>query len=203
MVYVLQVCWQLASGIRMIRSVPSWSRSQILWHIPMLCVQWKTPDDEQRNCPGHVEFYSKNKFEKLFHLFGFIIRIYHDARSPELQINHINFHHTTLYLSSKLQYVPLNTSFRYPPKLKFTRTYISWTWRALSASSSSYSPASRVCFEVAHDISIEMWGIPILLTVNLFPRTLQLAVPLQNYLALLVREAVHRHIVLQTVNSTR
>jgi hypothetical protein len=33
----------------------------------------------------HVEFYSKNKFEKLVHLFGFIIRIYHDARSPERQ----------------------------------------------------------------------------------------------------------------------
>ena len=29
----------------------------------------------QRNCPKHVEFYSKNKFEKLVHLVGFIIRI--------------------------------------------------------------------------------------------------------------------------------
>jgi len=33
----------------------------------------KTPDDGQRNCPKHVEFYSKNKFEKLVHLVGFII----------------------------------------------------------------------------------------------------------------------------------
>ena len=40
----------------------------------LLCVQWKTPDDGQRNCPKHVEFYSKNKFEKLVHLVGFIIR---------------------------------------------------------------------------------------------------------------------------------
>jgi len=31
-----------------------------------------------------VEFYSKNKFEKLVHLVGFSIRIYHAARSPEL-----------------------------------------------------------------------------------------------------------------------
>ena len=38
-------------------------------------VQWKTPDDGQRNCPKHVEFYSKNKFEKLVHLIGFIIII--------------------------------------------------------------------------------------------------------------------------------
>ena len=36
-----------------------------------------------------VEFYSKNKFEKLVHLVFFIIRIYHDARSPERQINNI------------------------------------------------------------------------------------------------------------------
>ena len=46
----------------------------------------KTPDDGQRNCPKHVEFYSKNKFEKLLHLVGFIIRIYHDARLAERQI---------------------------------------------------------------------------------------------------------------------
>ena len=36
-----------------------------------------------RNCPKQVKFYSKNKFEKLVHLVGFIIRIYHGARSPE------------------------------------------------------------------------------------------------------------------------
>ena len=41
---------------------------------PLLCVQWKTPDDRQGNCPKHVEFHSKNKFEKLVQLFGFIIR---------------------------------------------------------------------------------------------------------------------------------
>jgi len=51
-----------------------------------MCVQYKTPDDGQRNCPKHVEFYSKNKFEKLVHMVGFIIRIHHDARSPERQI---------------------------------------------------------------------------------------------------------------------
>ena len=39
----------------------------------------ETHDDGQRNCPKYVEFYSKNKFEKLVHLYGFIIRIYHDA----------------------------------------------------------------------------------------------------------------------------
>jgi len=34
-----------------------------------------------------VEFYSENKFEKLVHLVGFIIRIYHDARSSERQVS--------------------------------------------------------------------------------------------------------------------
>ena len=58
---------------------PSWCRSQAVskpvWPIPLLCVQWKTPDDGQRNCPKQVEFYSKNKFEKLVNLVGFIVRI--------------------------------------------------------------------------------------------------------------------------------
>ena len=30
-----------------------------VWHIPLLCVQWNTHDDGQRNCPKHVEFTSK------------------------------------------------------------------------------------------------------------------------------------------------
>jgi len=52
----------------------------------LLCIQYWTPDDGQRNSPKHVEFYSKNKFEKLVHLVGFIIRIYQDARSSDCQI---------------------------------------------------------------------------------------------------------------------
>jgi len=46
----------------------------------------KNSYDGQRNCSKHVEFYSKNKFEKLVHLVGFNIRIYHDARAPEPQM---------------------------------------------------------------------------------------------------------------------
>ena len=42
------------------------------------------------NCMKHADFYSK-KTEKLVHLVGFIIRIYHYARSPELQIGLILF----------------------------------------------------------------------------------------------------------------
>jgi len=152
-----------------------------VWHIPFLCVQWKIPDDEQRNCPkhveflltpwcrvllqkltglqlvkkfpafhgsrrfitaltsvrhlslswpspnqsiyphptswrsililsthlrlglpsGHVGFYSKNKFEKLVRLVGFIIRIYHEARSLERQTQHNHF--TYFYEPHKAQ----------------------------------------------------------------------------------------------------
>jgi len=51
----------------------------------LLCIQYVTPDDGQKTRPKHVGFYSKNKFDKLLHLVGFIIRIYHDARSSECQ----------------------------------------------------------------------------------------------------------------------
>jgi hypothetical protein len=37
------------------------------------CVK-RTVLDGQKTCPKPVEFYSKNKFEKLVHLVGFIIR---------------------------------------------------------------------------------------------------------------------------------
>jgi len=49
--------------------------SKPVWHIPVLCVQWKTPDDGRRDCPKHVEFYSENEFEKLVHLVGFNLRM--------------------------------------------------------------------------------------------------------------------------------
>jgi len=43
--------------------------------------------DPARKLSANIyEFYSKNKLEKLVHLVGFNIRIYHDARSPERPI---------------------------------------------------------------------------------------------------------------------
>jgi hypothetical protein len=51
--------------------VPSWSCSKAVykpvWHISL-------PDDGQRNFPKYVEFHFQNKFEKLVHQVGFIIR---------------------------------------------------------------------------------------------------------------------------------
>jgi len=74
-----------SSGIR----IPlASSRHKLPWlsgiRIPLASSQHnlpRTPDDGQRYCPKHVELHSKNKFEKLVHLVGFVIRIYHNARS--------------------------------------------------------------------------------------------------------------------------
>jgi len=53
-----------------------------VWNIPLLCVQWKTPDDGQRNCLKHVVSF-QNKFVKLVHLVGLLKEICHDAWSHE------------------------------------------------------------------------------------------------------------------------
>jgi len=53
--------------------------SKYVWHIPLLYVQRKTPDDGQRNCLKHVKFYFKYKFAKLVHLVGFTIRMQNNS----------------------------------------------------------------------------------------------------------------------------
>jgi hypothetical protein len=103
MEYVIRVCRQHSSSsrIRMERqdgtAVPYWSCCyskavyKPVWHIPLLSVQWKPPDNGQRNCLNHVDFHSKNKFEKLVHLVGFIIR----------KKGFVVSHHVKLYESLK------------------------------------------------------------------------------------------------------
>jgi len=60
--------------MELIRPDPARKLTTNLYDIYHCCVySKKTPDDGQRSCPKHVEFYSKNKFEKLVHLVGFII----------------------------------------------------------------------------------------------------------------------------------
>jgi len=82
------------------------------------CLQWKTPDDWQRNCPKHVEFYSKNKFEKLVHVVGFIIRIYHKAPSPERQ-RFNNFFMLAVFASSRLYLQTANKILRLSLQVMF------------------------------------------------------------------------------------
>jgi hypothetical protein len=61
--------------IRMFHSDPARKLSANLYDIYHCCVySEKTPDDGQRNCPKHVDFHSKNKFEKLVHIVGFIFK---------------------------------------------------------------------------------------------------------------------------------
>jgi len=66
MVYVIQ------SSVLIL---PTNCQQTCMTYTTVVCVRWKTPDDGQRNCPKHVEFHAKNKFEKLMHLVGFITRI--------------------------------------------------------------------------------------------------------------------------------
>ena len=67
MVYVIQVCWQLFVS----------KLSANLYDIYHCCVYSKKLLMMDRGTvPKHVEVYSKNKFEKLVYLVGFIIRIY-------------------------------------------------------------------------------------------------------------------------------
>ena len=61
-----------------IKPGPSWSCLKAVikpvCHIPVPNVQWKTPDDWQRNCPKHVEFLDKNKFAKSVRLLVLLKR---------------------------------------------------------------------------------------------------------------------------------
>ena len=57
-----------------------------------------------------MKFYYKNKFEKLVHLVGFIIRLYHDARSPERQILLLRVSVRTAPSSGKASYQWLKTN---------------------------------------------------------------------------------------------
>ena len=75
MLYVIQFCWQLMSLI-LLASCMTHTGTIVVFIVKNSW--WWTEE-----LSDHVEFYSKNKFEKLLHLVGFVIRIYHDARSPE------------------------------------------------------------------------------------------------------------------------
>jgi len=77
---------------------PACKLSANLYYICHCCVySEKLVMMDGGNSLKHVEFYSKNKYEKLVHLVGFIIRIYHATRSPESQISSSHY---------KLQKIP-------------------------------------------------------------------------------------------------
>ena len=67
-----------ASGLFCCKNIVKYiiNHAENLYDIYHCCVySGKTRDDGQKNCTKHVEFYFTNKFEKLVHLVGFVIRI--------------------------------------------------------------------------------------------------------------------------------
>jgi len=70
-------CYEQAQdGTAVLSSACSQAVSKTCMIYTLLCVQWKTSDDGQRDCPKHVQFYSKNKIDKLVHLVSFTTRIH-------------------------------------------------------------------------------------------------------------------------------
>jgi len=108
-------------SLSIIRSPALYTQHNLYDLYLLLCVQCRTPDDGQRYCPKHVEFYSESKFQKLVFLVGFSIRIYHDAWSSECQKQNSNLlikknsvamiydrcivllHHITLYYMADMK----------------------------------------------------------------------------------------------------
>jgi hypothetical protein len=63
-------CLLAGSGCAIL--IPLASSQHNLYDIHLLlCIQYLTPNDGEKICPKHVEFYSKNKFVKLVYLVGF------------------------------------------------------------------------------------------------------------------------------------
>jgi hypothetical protein len=90
--------YRFADSLQEGSDVPSWSCLQAVyktvWHIPLLCVQWRTPDDGQRNCPKHVEFHSKIKLARR-------IKMFHPDPACKLSIKLYDIYHCCVY-SEKL-----------------------------------------------------------------------------------------------------
>jgi len=102
MVCVIQVCWQLASRIR--TAILILLASCVTYTIAVCTVKnswWWT----EELCETYRILY-QNKFEKLVHLVGFIIRIYHDARSPERQKQFLFAWKTCIYIESAFRIEP-------------------------------------------------------------------------------------------------
>ena len=73
--------WCVSYRFAELRPDPARKLTASLYDIYHCCVYSENiPDDGQRNCPKHVEFYSKNTSQKLVHLVRFIIRIVLDYK---------------------------------------------------------------------------------------------------------------------------
>jgi len=157
MIYVIQFCWQLASRIRTERIssvlilLASWQENCMTYAIVVRTVKnsWWWTEELSETCRILFQY----KYDILVHLVVFIIRIYHDARSPEHQIRHQLFtsrHGVTLYKtwiflsiavksSSLAFYFFLSIIFFYDPLLESIYVYdinrndnVDWIYLALN-----------------------------------------------------------------------
>ena len=88
MVYAIQLANRIRTELSSVLILLASCQQDFMTHT-IAVLTMKTPDDGQRNCLKHVEFYSKNKFEKLVHLVGFIIRTYMiPIHSSVLKVGH-------------------------------------------------------------------------------------------------------------------
>jgi hypothetical protein len=74
MVYVIQVCRQLPSRTRMELQFHSGPARKLVWQIPLLSVQWINSWWWTEELCETCRVSCQNKFVKLVHLFGFIIK---------------------------------------------------------------------------------------------------------------------------------
>ena len=89
----------------------------------------KTSDDGQRSCPKHVDFYSKNKFEKLVHLVCFYYKKFNKMHG------HMNFKKRKLK-----KFACLSLDIKTGSKLPQTTAFVSLLFH-----SNSYNPFTRNC----------------------------------------------------------
>jgi len=119
-----RLCWLLASGIRMFHPDPASTQSaKPVWHIPIAVYTVLDPWWWAENLSETWRVLFQNKFEKLVHLIGFIIRIYNDARSSECQIKLALFH-----ANNNVYYIPIMSTGSYaiikPPTTKLCSSMI-------------------------------------------------------------------------------
>jgi len=114
----------------------------------------ETTDDGQRNCPKHVEFYSKNKFEKLVHLVGFIIGMEGDCRFTF----HNNVYWRQMYQTTKGKLTSVYT-IPYFDLSHLWATHTSTTFNLVSALQYNdthctgfphYNQLSHICLPINH-----------------------------------------------------
>ena len=100
MIYVIQVCRQLSS-----RSICSCSTAVyiLVWHIPLLNIQWIKSWWWTEELSETCRFSWQNKFVKLMHLFGFIIKKF-GTMHGHMKVKNWKWRQQA---STKRQYLPL------------------------------------------------------------------------------------------------